>query len=161
VSGIEEVKFIVDHNAGKLVKWLRMLGYDTLFFTGDDDWQMVITALKETRVILTRDTGIMKRGVVADGRVRAVLIQSDDSREQFRQVVETLGLDYHSGLFTRCMECNTPLKVRTIEQVKDRVPPHVFKTQREYKECPSCHRIYWKGTHWQAMNEKLANLMEG
>ena len=46
----------------------------------------------------------------------------------------------------------------TIEEVKDRVPPDVFKTQKEYVECPSCHRIYWKGTHWQAMNEKLARL---
>ena len=158
---MEEVKFIVDHNVGKLVKWLRMLGYDTLFFTGDDDWEMVITALKEDRVILTRDTGIMKRGVVADGKVKAVLIKSDDAREQVRQVVETLGLDYRSGLFTRCMECNTLLEERTIEQVKDRVPPHVLKTRTEYMECPSCHRIYWKGTHWQAMNEKLADLMEG
>jgi uncharacterized protein with PIN domain len=155
------MKFIVDHNVGKLVKWLRMMGYDTLFFTGDDDWQMVITALKEDRVILTRDTGVMKRGVVADGRVTSLLIHSDDSREQIRQVIETLSLDYRTGLFTRCMECNTTLEERTVEQVRDRTPLRVLKTQTEFKECPFCHRIYWKGTHWQAMNEKLANLMEG
>jgi len=154
------MKFIVDHNVGKLVKWLRMLGYDTLFFTGDDDWQMIIIALNEGRVILTKDTGIMKRGVVVSGRLKAVLIRSDEAGEQMRQVAETLELDCRSGLFTRCMECNTSLEERTKQQVKGRVPPYVFLTQEEYMECPSCNRIYWKGTHWLAMNKKLEKLRE-
>ncbi len=154
------MKFIVDHNVGKLAKWLRMMGCDTLFFTGEDDWQMIITALKEDRVILTRDTRIMKMGVVESGRVKAVFIESDNAEEQMRQVVETLDLDCGSGFLTVCLECNRPLEERTREQVKDRVPPYVFKTQERYMECPSCHKIYWQGTHWQAMNEKLEKLMK-
>ncbi len=155
------MKFIVDHNVGKLAKWLRMIGYDTLFFTGDDDWQMVITALNEGRVILTRDTQIMSRGVITSGRLKAVLIQSEKADEQMRQVVETLNLDCQSRLFTICLECNQPLEERTKEQVKERVPPYVFQTQNHYVECPSCHRIYWKGTHWQAMTKKLERLKKG
>jgi uncharacterized protein with PIN domain len=154
------VKFIVDHNVGKLVKWLRMIGYDTLFFTGDDDWQMIITALNEGRVILTRDTEIMRIGVVASGRLRAVLIRSDEPEEQIRQVVDAFDLDCKSGLFTLCLECNTVLEERTKQQVKEHVPPYVFKTQEEYKECPTCRRIYWKGTHWQEMNKKLEKLRQ-
>jgi uncharacterized protein with PIN domain len=154
------MKFIVDHNVGKLVKWLRMMGYDTLFFTGDDDWQMVITALNEDRVILTRDTQIMRRGVIESGRLKAILIQSDKHEEQIRQVVEDLNLDTRSGLFTVCLECNRPLEARTKQQVKERVPPYVFKTQDQYVECPECHRIYWKGTHWQAMTRKLQKLRQ-
>ncbi len=107
------MKFIVDHNVGKLAKWLRMMGYDTLFFTGDDDWQMIITALNEGRVILTRDTQIMTRGVVSSGRLKAILIRSDKPDEQMRQVRETLNLDCQSGLFTICLECNQPLEERT------------------------------------------------
>jgi uncharacterized protein with PIN domain len=152
------MKFIVDHNVGKLVKWLRMLGYDTEFFTGEDDWQMVISALREDRTILTRDTGIMKLGVVDSGKVKAILINSDDPEEQIRQLNESLDLDFQDGLFTRCMECNALLEKRTIDEVKDRVPPYVYKTQKEYMECPVCRRIYWKGTHWQAMIEKLRKL---
>ena len=155
------MKFIVDHNVGKLAKWLRMMGYDTLFFTGDDDWQMIITALNEGRVILTRDTQIMRRGVVTSGRLKAVLIQSDKPDEQKRQVVETLNLDCQFGLFTICLECNQPLEERTKQQVKDRVPPYVFQTQDQYVECPACHRIYWKGTHWEAMTKKLEKLKQG
>ena len=152
------MKFIVDNNVGKLVKWLRMMGCDTVFFTGDDDWQMVITALKDDRVIITRDTGIMKMGVIAGGRVKAVHIQSDRPEEQIRQIINELDFNWEEGLFTICLECNWPLEKRTEKQVKDRVPPYVFKTQSDYMECPFCHRIYWKGTHWQAMTEKLEKL---
>ena len=149
------MKFIVDHNVGKLVKWLRMLGYDTEFFTGEDDWQMVINAHRESRIILTRDTGIMKLGIVDSGKVQAILVDSDEPAEQVQQVNESLDLDFRNGLFTRCMECNTLLEKRTLDEVKDRVPPYVFKTQDEYTECPACNRIYWKGTHWQAMIKRL------
>ncbi|MFC2021473.1 Mut7-C RNAse domain-containing protein [Chloroflexota bacterium] len=154
------MKFIVDHNVGKLTRWLRMMGYDTLFFTGDDDWQMVITALNEGRVILTRDTQIMSRGVVASGRLKAILIQSDKPDEQMRQVVDELNLDMQSRVFSVCLECNQTLEKRTRQQVKGRVPPFVFQTQDQYVECPSCHRIYWKGTHWRAMTGTLEKLRQ-
>ena len=105
------MKFIVDHNVGKLVKWLRMLGYDTEFFTGEDDWQMIITALKQDKIIITRDSGIMKYGVVNSGKVKAILVESDNPEEQIRQVNGALNLDFYSGLFSRCMECNYLLGV--------------------------------------------------
>ena len=155
------MKFIVDHNVGKLSRWLRMMGYDTLFFTGDDDWQMVITALNEGRVILTRDTQIMSRGVVASGRLKAILIESEKPEHQIQQVVEALILDTRSNVFSRCLECNQTLEERTRQQVKGRVPVYVFKTHDQYKECPSCHRIYWKGTHWLSMAGKLEKLKKG
>ncbi|MEE8413882.1 MAG: Mut7-C RNAse domain-containing protein [Dehalococcoidales bacterium] len=155
------MKFFVDHNVGKLVKWLRMMGYDTLFFTGDDDWQMVITALNEGRIILTRDTQIMNRGVIASGRLKAILIRSDEPEKQIKQVTGELELDTTQNLFSLCLECNQPLEERTSEQVEGRVPAHVFRTLDRYMECPSCHRIYWKGTHWQAMNRTLEKLRQG
>ena len=97
------MKFIVDHNVGKLAKWLRMMGRDTVFFTGDDDWQMIITALNEDRVIVTRDTGIMKMGVVTSGRLKAVHILSDKPEEQIRQIIESLDFNREEGLFTICL----------------------------------------------------------
>jgi len=159
-DSIKHMKFIVDHNVGKLTKWLRMMGYDTLFFTGDDDWQMIITALNEGRIILTRDTEIMRRGVVASGRLKAFLIRSDAPEQQIQQVVETLHLDNQFRLFSICLECNQPLEERTKPQVQGRVPPYVFRTQDNYMECPSCQRIYWKGTHWQEMTRTLDKLSQ-
>ena len=135
---------MVDHNVGKLARWLRMMGYDTLFFHGGDDSHMVAKALAEGRVVLTRDTGIMKRRVVAAGRLKAVLINSEEPEQQMRQVIDTLGLDCQLKPFTLCLECNQPLAERSKEAVKDRIPPYVFQTQNQYMECPACHRLYWR-----------------
>ena len=153
-----EMKFIVDHNVGKLAKMLRIMGYDTLLFDSGDDSQMVSIALAEDRVILTRDTQIMKRRAVTSGRLKAILITSDEPERQIRQVIDTLSLDCRYKPFSLCLECNQPLLERSREQVKDRVPPYVFETRSQYVECPACQRIYWRGTHWQAMGEKLDKL---
>ena len=158
---VSELKFIVDNNVGKLAKWLRMMGYDTLFFSGSDDSHMVTTALAEGRVILTRDTQIMRRRVVTDGRLKVILIRSDEPEQQMRQVVEALNLDCQFRLFTICLECNQPLVERSKQQVQELVPPYVFQTRSQYMECPTCHRIYWRGTHWQAMTKKLEKFMKG
>ncbi|MFC1903935.1 Mut7-C RNAse domain-containing protein [Chloroflexota bacterium] len=150
-----EPKFIVDSNVGKLAKWLRMMGYDAVFFNGSDDSHLVAQALTEDRIILTRDTQIMKRGVITSGRLKAILINDDKPESQIRQVIATLNLNCHFRPLTLCLECNQPLENRRKDQLKDRVPPYVFKTQDQYMECPACHRIYWRGTHWQAMTQKL------
>ena len=152
---ITNLKFIVDHNVGKLAKWLRMMGYDTMFFNGDDDSRMIAIARKEGRVILTKDTQIMVRRLVTTGQIKAIFIHSDEPEAQMRQVVDTLKLDPQYNPFSICLECNQPLSERSKDEVKDLVPPYVFKTQDQYMQCPSCSRIYWRGTHWQAMHKNL------
>jgi uncharacterized protein with PIN domain len=148
-------KFIVDHNVGKLTGWLRLMGYDTRFFDGEDDSELVAAAKAEGRVILSRDTRIMQRRLITSGQVKAVLIVSDQPERQIRQVIGTLGLDSQFKPFSLCLECNQPLVERAKDEVKDLVPPYVFKTQNQFMQCPNCQRIYWRGTHWQAMTERL------
>ena len=109
---ISNLKFIVDNNVGKLAKWLRMMGYDALYFGGHNDSQMVGTALAEGRVILTRDTQIVKRRVVISGQLKVILIASDDPEQQMHQVLHTLSLDPQLRPFTLCLECNQVLVER-------------------------------------------------
>lgn len=154
------VKFIVDHNAGKLVKWLRMMGYDTLFFNGSDDSGIIAAALAEDRIILTRDTGIMKRRLVTRGELKAIMLDSDEPALQMKQVIKNLNLDIYYSPFSICLECNRILVEKSKEQVREKAPPYVLKTQNQYMECPACHRIYWRGTHWQEMNKKLEMFLE-
>ena len=154
-----EIKFIVDNNVGKLAKWLRIMGYDALMFTDKDDGKMVKTALNQNRVILTKDTQVMKRRLVTSGKVRAILIEGNESKTQLQQVVRTLALDYQFKPFSLCLECNQSLVERAKNEVSNLVPLHVLETQSHYMECPSCHRIYWRGTHWQAMSEELEKFM--
>lgn len=152
---IDTPKFIVDRNVGKLARWLRLMGYDTRFFDGSDDAELVAIARAEGRVILSRDTQIMKRRLITSGQIKAVLIESDQPGRQIHQVIDTLGLDSRFRPFSLCLECNQPLVERGKGEVASLVPPYVFKTQSQFMQCPACQRLYWRGTHWRAMTQKL------
>jgi uncharacterized protein with PIN domain len=135
-------KFVVDHNVGKLARWLRLMGYDARFFRGESD----------------ADTRIMQRRLVTKGRLKALLIESDQPMKQIRQLIDSLKLDRNFNPFSLCLECNQPLVERKKAELKDLVPPYVFKTQEQFRQCPKCHRIYWRGTHWRAMTKRLEGL---
>jgi uncharacterized protein with PIN domain len=147
--------FIVDRNVGKLARWLRLMGYDAILFGEGEDNKMIAAALAENRMILTRDTSISRRRLVATGRLKVFLFDSDEPQDQLHNLIATLGLDPLLAPFSRCLEDNRPLVECSREEVAGRVPPYVFKTQQQYRECPGCRRIYWRGTHWQAMMEEL------
>jgi len=153
-----EIKFIVDNNVGKLARWLRLIGYDTILLRQKDDAQMIKIALGENRVILTKDAQFMKRRLVTNDTLKTVHIEQDGPKLQVQEVVKTLSLDCDFKPFSRCLECNRTLIARDKEEVRDLVPAHVFETQTQYTQCPACHRIYWPGTHWQAMGKKLQDL---
>jgi uncharacterized protein with PIN domain len=153
-----EITFIVDSNAGKLARWLRMMGYDTLFFNDIEDGRLVDIAIEEGRVVVTRDTQIAKRRVAISGELRVILSREDDPRKQLLQVMKELNLDCRERQFTRCMECNRQLVPRSKQDVQDLVPPYVFSTQTQYMQCPSCSRVFWQGTHWQRMKSALEEI---
>ncbi len=150
-----EPKFIVDANVGKLARWLRMMGFDTYFFDGLDDGMMVKRALAENRTIITRDSEFMKRRAITTHRVRAILVSGDNSELQMQAVLNELGLVDKATPFTRCLECNTQLNEMDREKAAGLVPERVYEIQDQYMVCPSCNRIYWRGTHWKSMNDKL------
>ncbi len=155
-----QIKFIADNNVGKLAKWLRIIGYDTLLFKEKNDSKMIEIALNEDRVILTKNSQIMKRRLVTNGKLKAVHIKCDEPNVQLQETAKILNLDYHFNPFSLCLKCNQKLVPRSKEEVQDLVPPRVFEIQKQYMECPSCHRIYWHGTHWQAMVRELRNIIE-
>jgi len=152
------MKFIVDANSGKLAKWLRLMGNDARFFEGKEDSEMILIALREERLILTRDTHVMAWSAIASGRVKAILIEDDEPEKQVRQVVRQLGLGPRSRPFSVCLECNEPLIDVDKAAVQERVPPHVFETHDRFSQCPACHRVYWRGTHWHDMQRRLESL---
>ena len=150
-----DYRFIADTNVGKLAKWLRILGYDTLFLNPVEDDELLEVARLEDRVLVTRDRALVARRMVRRGLVRALLVHSDQWQEQLRQVVQGLGLELPAEGFSRCLRCNVALVPQEREQVRDRVPPYVFSTQQVFQGCPQCGRIYWRGTHWEHVREAL------
>ena len=151
------LRFLADSNVGRLARWLRAYGYDAAYASHVDDRHLIARALAEGRVVLTRDVDLMRRRVVAHGTVRAVLLRSDRVGDQLSQVVAELGLGGARAL-TRCLECNVELEGRLMSEVSDRLPPYVRATQTRFSECPRCGRVYWPGTHWQRMRERLGAL---
>ena len=149
-----ELSFVVDVNVGRLAKWLRAMGYDTLFPRDSNDNDLVRIALREGRVLVTRDAGISLRRAARQGQMRVVHILRDDLRSQLYQLVDELKLNLESG-FTRCVLCNDLLNPVEKEIVADRLPPYVYQNQHSFMECPQCRRLYWRGTHWSGMKSQL------
>ncbi len=108
-------------------------------------------------MLVTRDSGFAPRRVVRHGLMRMVQVWDDDLDGQLEQLVHELRLDTRRE-FTRCVTCNQPLIHASREHVADRVPPYVFQHQRNFMECPECKRVYWKGTHWARMTERLKHV---
>jgi uncharacterized protein with PIN domain len=147
-------RFVVDINVGRLATWLRVMGYDTLFPREVDDNELVRIALREGRVLVTRDAGFGHRRAVRNGQMRVVRVEVDDLRSQLRQLIRELKLDLAGG-FSRCVRCNEPLHSLNKEDVAGRVPAYVFRSRCKFMECPGCSRLYWRGTHWSKMIAEL------
>jgi uncharacterized protein len=151
------LRFLADCNVGRLARWLRVLGYDAVYEPLLPDAQVVARALAEGRVLLTRDADMMQRKVIAGGAVRALLLRYDRVQDQVRQVLTELALEPVQPL-SRCLDCNAELEPRAKAAVAGRLPPYVYATQERFSECPQCARVFWPGTHWERMRERIAAL---
>ena len=145
------MKFILTKELGRLVKWLRILGYDTVYYSEDKPSSLIIQALRDNRIILTRNHRLPQ-----PGGVKIVLIEKEKIQAQIAQVLERLKIKPSPEImFSRCILCNVELKDIDKDKVKDKVPEYVFKTQTNFVTCPNCNRIYWQGTHWGNVKKTL------
>jgi uncharacterized protein with PIN domain len=142
------MRLVADAMLGRLAKWLRVLGYDTLYWRGDDAG-LVRLALAEDRLLLTRDTRLPPRLPPS----RTLLIESDHYEEQLHQVADRLGLPTKIG--HRCLRCNEPLEPVAKAEVRGRVPEFVWQRHDRFARCPRCPRVYWEGTHYARMMATL------
>lgn len=143
-SLFEEFKFITDASLGRLAKWLRILGYNTVVFPNQAGREMLRQAATEGRIVLTRRkdmTGRQFSGCL-------FLITGVDVASQLNDVISKYSLKVdQQKMFGICLECNEKLYPVTREAVHDLVPPFIFENCTEYNQCPRCHKIYWAGTH--------------
>ncbi|MBI5561151.1 MAG: Mut7-C RNAse domain-containing protein [Deltaproteobacteria bacterium] len=151
------LKIFADSMLGKLALWMRVMGYDAEYEKAIDDGELVKRARMEGRVILTRDTLLIKRRWARENHL---FIESDRPGEQLRQVLSVFKIDKEMFL-TRCIRCNTLLEDAGKESVKGLVPPYVYSTQESFKTCPRCRRIYWAGTHRENMEREVERIARG
>jgi uncharacterized protein with PIN domain len=151
------MKFAVDKMLGRLAKWLRILGYDTLFDPYESSAVIAKQAQEEQRVFITRDLKLTKNF----DALGFFLVQSENYREQLREVVGHFKLDTSSNLFTRCTICNKEILPVEKEAVMDRIPEKSALNFDKFYECPQCKRVYWRGTHTQNTEKRLKEIFTG
>ncbi len=140
-----EVKFILDVHLGTLARYLRMMGFDTLYDNSYDDPEIVETALSQGRIILTRDRGILKRKSVRKG----CLIKNDKPRLQLHEVLRRYSLYKRIEPLTRCFKCNGRINPVPKEEVAQFVPEKSKNAFHEFFLCEKCKMVYWKGSHYE------------
>ena len=149
------MKFIADRMLGKLSKQLRMLGYDTLYYRGEDAHQMIQLARQEGRVILTRNTKLIPKRP----NDRIIRVMEDNPLLQLRELIQKGCISLNEeNPFSRCLLCNVLIDEIPKEEAEGKVPDFIFYMQKTFYKCPQCGRIYWQGTHQWNMQKRVAEL---
>ena len=144
---LRRTAFIADVHLRKLARFLRLLGFDTMHSNEYDDAEIVAIAARESRIILTRDRQLLKRGAVTHG----YWVRNTKPIEQAREIVRRFDLSDRIRAFSRCLSCNGLLRSVAKEGVFDRIPPKTAAWLDEYHECESCRKLYWRGTHHERL----------
>ncbi|MFO7278622.1 MAG: Mut7-C RNAse domain-containing protein [Pseudomonadota bacterium] len=147
-------RFVADVHLGTLARYLRLLGFDTVYRNDLDDPQLVRISVNERRVLLTRDVGLLKHGALTHG----YWLRSTAPRRQLAEVIDALSLRREIRPFTRCMRCNGELRVIPRAAAKGRVPEHVYRRSRRFVQCADCGNVYWRGTHFQRLERLVREL---
>lgn len=137
------MKFIVDVMLGKLAKWLRILGYDTLYDNSYSDDDLFFKAHRQERILLTRDKELSSRM----NPKYTLYITGLTVQEQVKQVVSAFNLNTTDFVFSRCTLCNSPITTIPKNDVAGKVPLYIFESTTQFYFCPTCEKIYWPGSH--------------
>lgn len=146
----EPPRFVLDGHLGRLARYLRMLGFDTLYDGRAQDADLARASAAEDRILLTRDRGLLKRSIVRLG----YLIRDDDPRRQLVEVVRRYGLASRAAPFTRCVRCNGAIRPVDRADVVDRLAdqPRTLRFFNSFGRCDDCDAIYWPGSHFERMS---------
>lgn len=144
---LREIRFVVDVNLGRLARYLRLLGFDTVTDGTLDDGDLVKISVDEHRILLTKDRPLLKRSAVTHG----YLVRAIDSEEQLQEVVRRFDLARLIGPFARCMECNGAIAEVPKAQIEHLLEPLTKRYFDEFRQCADCERIFWQGSHFDRL----------
>ena len=152
---LRALHFVADAHLGGLAHLLRMSGFDTLYDNHFHDNDIVAIAVRDGRIVLTRDRELLKRRDITHGcYVRAL-----KPAQQLREIFERLDLARSARPLTLCLHCNAPLRDIDKAQVLEQLPPSVRERYDRFTTCDVCRRVFWEGSHWRHMRALLDELM--
>ena len=174
---LRQVRFVLDNHLGKLAKYLRLLGFDSLYRNDYHDKELAQISVAERRILLTRDRDLLRRKEIT----HAYFVQATDPQEQLTEVVASLDLSGAAKPFSRCLRCNDLLEPVAREAVIERLPARVRESygmasandkvqstkhralsnsSNEFHLCPKCQRLYWKGSHYERMRALVERMVQ-
>jgi uncharacterized protein len=149
-------RFLCDVGLGALARWLRAAGYQAQWSAGITDDELVREAGRLRAVAVTTDSLLLERRVLREGEVRSVWVPPTLlPLEQLDLVLRELRLPLRPA---RCMHCGGELETVDKEAVRERIPPRTYGWLEKYFQCRGCGQLFWHGTHWQSIQEKLNRL---
>ena len=149
------LRFVLDVHLGKLASFLRLLGFDSLYRRDFEDESLARLSSAERRILLTRDRGLLKRSQVTYG----YWIRETSPRLQLIEVARRFGLKDSLEPFSRCLRCNETIRPVSREEVASRLLPRTREHFREFRRCPKCDRVFWKGSHHDRMQDFLQEVV--
>lgn len=145
-------RFVADAHLGGLARLLRMAGFDTVYNNHLDDAEIEHIVTHDGRIVLTRDRELLKRRGISHG----CYVHALKPAEQLHEILVRLDLAGSVQPLSLCLECNAPLRPVDKALVSDALPPGVRERQQRFSTCGVCRRVFWEGSHWQHMRQRLA-----
>jgi len=149
------ISFLVDENLLGLLRKLRMMGVDSVALKGLSDNEIYSAALSDGRIILTKDRQFFQSLPIGE----AYFVKGDTPTDQLIEVLKEFIISEEDAL-SRCFDCNTHIEKVTKTSVKKRVDPKTFSLYENFYECPTCHRIYWEGSHFEKLQKEVQSISQ-
>jgi uncharacterized protein len=141
------MKFIIDKMLGTLAKWLRIMGFDTIYAKDMNNDEILLISEQDGRLLLSRDKELCER------RASSMLIETTELDAQISQVIKSYPIN-PDIILSRCLECNSLLDNASKTEATGKVPEAVIERHDEFWHCPKCSKYYWAGSHWANMKKK-------
>jgi uncharacterized protein with PIN domain len=158
---MEESIFFVDSMLGNIARKLRLLGYDSKYFSDIDDKRLIDNAKNENRIIISKDDELVKKAQKLG--IRSVYITKEEEVDQFFEIINFVNLKriQINGNTARCPKCNSLTEVIDKNIIKEKIPQRVLKLNDKFWKCKCCNQIYWEGTHIKNLQEFVMKVNEG
>ncbi len=146
--------FAAERTLGRLGKWLRLMGFDTL---SESEYPKgsFMQRIGPERVFLTRTQRLQGAAI----GLKTIFIQANDPAEQVFELIYKAGIRSQDlRPFSRCIICNERIETVAKHAVARSVPDYVWNTRTDFSTCPKCGRVYWKGSHTERALQKLSDI---
>jgi len=154
---LRHLRFVTDTHLGRLSRYLRLLGFDTVYYNDFNPWGLIEVSIRQARVLLTRSRRVLKHKVIT----RGILVREVDPRMQLKAIFQRLDLHAEARPFSRCLCCNGLVRPISKQEVAHRLSSRVRAGHQAFFLCSSCNRVYWQGTHFKQMSCFVQEMLGG